>query len=201
MNPWSIRSSERSITAGLAGYFFLVVAALYLMKPARNALFLEDLGADLLPWVYIATALVTWWVVVAYVRLTGMTSLTGVVQATLSMTLLCLVGFWLLLAAVPAAGAMIFYVWVKVYAVLLPSQFWLLSEEFLDPRQARRLFGPIGAGGVLGGIVGSATAAAVAGTVGTRWLLLLATFSVLAALTLFRWMARHAASVPIHDNG
>ncbi len=198
MTPWSIRPTERRLTAALAGYLFLVIAALYLMKPARNALFLEDLGADRLPWVYIVTAFVTWWIVVAYVGLAGRTGLARLVPGTLAATIASLGGFWYLLTAAPAAGALAFYVWVKVYAVLLPSQFWLLSEEYLDPRQARRLFGPIGAGGVLGGIVGSAAAAGLAGVVGTRALLFIAAFAVVVAFFVFRWVVTHATPVRLH---
>jgi len=194
---WVIREGERRLTATLAGYFFLLMAALYLMKPARNALFLEDLGANYLPYVYIVTAFVTWWVVAAYVRVTTIANLQRVVRMTLSVTLACLVGFWLWLSWAEGSGALAFYVWVKVYAVLLPSQFWLLSEEILDPRQARRLFGPVGAGGVLGGIVGSALAAAVAGTIGTTYLLLGAGIMLAGALALFHFVVAEVPHAPV----
>ncbi len=59
MVTWSIMRGEGRLTAGLAGYFFLLVAALYLMKPARNALFISEFGTKNLPYVYVATALVT----------------------------------------------------------------------------------------------------------------------------------------------
>jgi len=188
MFPWSVRDDERGLTAALAGYFFLVVAALYLMKPARNALFLENLGADNLPYMYIATALVTWWVVVAYVRFVDIGNLQRTIQITLAATLVCLAGFWFWLPHTADVGPGVFYIWVKVYAVLLPSQFWLLSEEILDPRQARRLFGPVGAGGVLGGIAGSAAAVAIARDWGTEYLLFVAGLTLAGALALF-WLA------------
>ncbi len=185
MFQWFIRADERRLTAALSGYIFLIVAALYLMKPARNAFFLEGRTANDLPWVYIATALVTWWVVVAYVRVTTMANLQRIVQATLVGSLVCLAGFWFWLSGTVYVGALAFYIWVKVYAVLLPSQFWLLAEEFLDPRQARRLFGPIGAGGVFGGIVGSAAAAAIAALLGAEYLLVVAAMALAGALLLF----------------
>ena len=85
---------EGRLTAGLAGYFFLLVAALYLMKPARNALFISEFGTKNLPYVYVATALVTWWVVIVYIRSTRMARLQAVLSATLAATLICLAGFW-----------------------------------------------------------------------------------------------------------
>ena len=193
MVTWSIMRGERRLTAGLGGYFFLLVAALYLMKPARNALFIREIGTDYLPLVYIATAVLTWWVVVAYVRLTGIASMQTVVSATLAAAVVCLGGFWYWLGGRESGGAMAFYVWVKVYAVLLPSQFWLFAEEVLDPRQARRLFAPIGAGGILGGVMGSVAATAF-GNVGleARSLLIGAAVAVAAALVLFRTVLANA---------
>ncbi len=186
MVKWSILRGEGRLTAGLAGYFFLLVAALYLMKPARNALFIGEFGTDYLPYVYVATALATWWVVVAYVRSTRMARLQVILSATLATTLICLAVFWYWLSDSAWGGAMPFYVWVKLYAVLLPSQFWLFAEEVLDPRQARRLFAPIGAGGILGGIVGSGVATVLADRgLEARLLLIIAAVAVAAALLLF----------------
>jgi ATP/ADP translocase len=185
---WSVRPGERAVTAALSGYFFLLMASLYVMKPARNSLFIQGLGADNLPWVYIATAFVTWWVVAAYVRAATVTNLQRIIGATLAVTLACLIAFWLWLPRSVEVGPLVFYVWVKVYAVLLPSQFWLLSEELLDPRQARRLFGPIGTGGVLGGICGSALAVSIAATLGTGPLLLCAVAVVIGAAALFHFV-------------
>ena len=185
---WPIRPSERPLAAGLAAYYFLIVGALYLMKPARNALFLDGPGADRLPWVYIGTALVTWGVIVGYMRVAERLELHSTVSVTLLAAVAGIAGFWLWmrLAGPSSAPSVVFYVWVKVYGVLLPSQFWLLTEESLDPRQAKRLFAPIGAAGILGGIVGSAAAGWLAAPLGTRSLLLIAAGVVIAALLVFR---------------
>ncbi len=170
----------------LAGYYFLIVAALYLIKPARNALFLEGLGADRLPWGVIVTALVSSVVMVVYTWRASRARLSAVMHTTLGAAVLCLLGFWMWLSPAESAMLVIFYVWVKLYGVLLPSQFWLLSEELMDPRQARRLFIPIGAGGILGSIVGASTAGLLAWVFGTRLLILIAAIVVLGAWILFR---------------
>ena len=201
MVTWSIRPAERALTGALAAYFFFIVAALYLMKPARNSLFLDSLGADKLPWVYFATALVTWWVVVAYVRLATRANLMAIIQVTLVATLACLAGFWLWLSRSDLVSPLFFYVWVKIYGVLLPSQFWLLSEEFLDPRQAKRLFGPIGAGGILGGIAGSAAAGTLPTRLGTHALLGIAGLAVIGAFLVFRWIASELPSGRVAGRG
>ncbi len=204
----SVRRSEIGITISLAGYFFLLVATQYLIKPARNALFLEGLGADRLPYAYIGTALATWVVMILYVRLAPRTRLVSLFRGTLVFLIINLLVFWWLL---PRAGSWIlvlFYIWVKLYAVLLPSQFWLLANELLDPRKARRLFAPLGAGGILGSIAGSALAGWLAQPLGTHALLLAAVVPLLTALVVLQLITinspRDASGrylVDLHGNG
>ena len=47
-----------------------------------------------------------------------------------------------------------FYIWVAIFAVLSASQFWILANIVFNPREAKRLFGFIGAGAIAGGIFG-----------------------------------------------
>jgi len=65
-----------------------------------------------------------------------------------------------------------FYIWAKLYPVLTISQFWLMMNVIFEPRQARRLVGFVGAGGILGGITGKLLAGATAEVVGTEGLLI-----------------------------
>ena len=104
-----VRRSEVGITISLAGYFFLLVAAQYLIKPARNALFLEGLGADRLPYVYIGTALATWVVMILYVRMAPRTSLVPLFRGTLVFLSVNLLAFWWLLPSMGDAGLYYYY--------------------------------------------------------------------------------------------
>ena len=61
----------------------------------------------------------------------------------------------------------------QIYAILLISQFWTLANIIFDPRQAKRLFGFIGAGSSLGGFVGGSLPAFFAKELGSRQLLLI----------------------------
>ncbi|MFQ5743744.1 MAG: hypothetical protein ACE5HV_09175, partial [Acidobacteriota bacterium] len=119
----------------------------------------------------------------------------------LAVLCLNLVAFWW---GLPRAGAWlsaIFYLWAKLYAVLLPSQFWLLADELLDPRQAKRLFGPVGAGGILGSISGSATAGFLAQPLGTGNLLLVALGGLLAGLAMLQVIIWRRPERSLRDPG
>ena len=49
----------------------------------------------------------------------------------------------------PGAPALV-YIWVGVFAVLVPSQVWTLAGLVFDTRQAKRVFSLIGSGGLIG---------------------------------------------------
>src|SRR5688500_20129784 len=75
--------------------------------------------------------------------------------------------FRLLLVEPNAWSAGAFYVWFNVFTLVLVSQFFLLSGDLFDPRQAKRIFGFIGTGGLVGRVVGSAVAGLLAEALGT----------------------------------
>jgi AAA family ATP:ADP antiporter len=88
-----------------------------------------------------------------------------------------LVGFYFLFQLQADWVPVAFYVWISIVYVLNVSQFWSYSNHVFDPRQAKRLFGFIGAGGLLGGIVGGQVAALV-----TRFVSTYATLFVAAGI-------------------
>ena len=70
--------------------------------------------------------------------------------------------------------AVAFYVVSLILAILLISQFWTLANDVYDPRQAKRVFGFIGAGSNLGGATGAGLTAFLVQSVGSRTMILIA---------------------------
>ena len=70
-----------------------------------------------------------------------------------------------------------------ITGILLISQFWTLANDVYDPRQAKRIFGFIGAGASLGGFAGAAMTSSVVERIGTDAVLLVSA-ATLAACTL-----------------
>jgi AAA family ATP:ADP antiporter len=68
----------------------------------------------------------------------------------------------------------VFYVFTSIVYGMLASQFWLLANHLYDPRQAKRLFGVIGGGALLGGILGGQIARFASDSLGTGSVLLVA---------------------------
>ncbi|MBI4512611.1 MAG: HEAT repeat domain-containing protein [Gemmatimonadetes bacterium] len=168
-----IEPGEGAAAFSMALLFFLVIGSYYLIKPVRNSLFVERVGADNLPFVYIGTALVIAVLISSYSRhVVDRVRPRRLVAGTYIFLASNLVLFWWLLRGESLATSAAFYIWAKIYSVLVVSQFWLLANLLFDPRQAKRLFGFVGAGGILGGIVGGTLAGATARVVGTENLLL-----------------------------
>jgi len=151
---FDIRPGERAKTFFMSGYFFLTIALVYILKPIRNSLFLEEMGAENLRYAYIAEGLFLVVVVAIYIQLTRMIPKKVFFPAILGFFAANLGIFWLLMKwNVPYTSAF-FYVWVDSFTITITTQFWLLANAIFSTEQAKRLFGVIISWGSLGGIAG-----------------------------------------------
>ncbi|MGH7544852.1 MAG: Npt1/Npt2 family nucleotide transporter, partial [Gemmatimonadota bacterium] len=183
-----LRPGEGVLALSMAALFFLVIGSYYLIKPVRNSLFVERVGADNLPFVYIGTAVVVALLISWYSRrVVDRVAPRRLIPGTYLFLAGNLVFFWWLLRYESLATSAAFYIWVKIFSVLVVSQFWLTANALFEPRQAKRLFGFVGAGGILGGIAGGTLAGATVVVVGTENILLAsAVVIVLCALLVAR---------------
>ncbi|HZD31551.1 MAG TPA: Npt1/Npt2 family nucleotide transporter, partial [Candidatus Angelobacter sp.] len=62
--------------------------------------------------------------------------------------------------------------WVGIFGVLAPTQIWTLANYLLTTREAKRVFGMVGGGGILGWIFGGYVSRVVTKAYGTESLLL-----------------------------
>jgi len=173
---------------------FCAMAGYNVIKPITRSAFIKDLGAENLPWMPLATAFliaglmgIYAWLIQRLPRRWGV-PLTQVGMAAL------LVGFWFMFQAQGSWVAAAFYVWGLLMGILLTSQFWTLANVIYDPRQAKRLFGFIGAGAPLGGAF-AGWLGTQAKTIGTFNLLFYsAAIMVLSAIAVAFVVAREQAA-------
>jgi AAA family ATP:ADP antiporter len=191
-----LRPGEGRTVALLALAFFLIITFQYVAKTVRQSTFIDALGAARLPVVYLLAAIVSWPLLALYIRHADRLSRHRLIAATCGAVSLGVLGFWWLYGFgwtwVPAA----FYVFVSVAFVATVSQFWSFASHLLDARQAKRLFGLIGAGGLLGGIAGGQIARLAAVTLGARSALLVAAAFLLGAVGLMVPMSRRQTAGP-----
>ncbi len=165
-------------------YFFLLLAAYYVLRPVRDALAVQS-GARQLQWLFTATFLAMLALVPVYGWLCARLARARFLPATYGFFILNLVGFHFL----PDPG--VFFVWLSVFNLFAVSVFWSLMADLFDREQAVRLFGAIAAGGSCGAIAGPALTAGAATALGAPNLLLLSAFllflALLAMMRLIAW--------------
>src|SRR5882724_1520475 len=164
---------EEAITALLMfAYSFLAMSGYNVLKPTTRSKFTDELGANNLPYVQLAAGLLMGFVIQGYTRIMQLLPRRWVFPVTQLTMAAFLVGFWTLFKSGQSWVSVVFYFWGALAGSLLISQFWTLANDIYDPRQAKRMFGFIGGGSSLGGIVGAGLASQLAQPIGTENLLL-----------------------------
>ncbi len=153
---FDIRAGEGSKVTLMFIYVFLLTASLLIVKPVRNSLFLVKFGAEKLPYVFILVALFSAIVASIYSKYSKRMRLNIMITITLLICISSLLLIWLMLHAGYQGSWFLyaFYVWVAIFAVITSAQFWLLANYVFNAREAKRLFGLIGAGAISGAIFG-----------------------------------------------
>jgi AAA family ATP:ADP antiporter len=180
-----------ALVAGL--FFFCVLTALMVVRPAREALGMQR-GIEALRWLFMGTVLVTLlvnplfgWLVSRFRRLVF-------VSATYLFFALGLIAFYGLLVLAPESvgqrTGQVFYVWFSVFNLFAVMLFWAVMADRFSLEQSKRLFGAIAVGGTLGAIFGPWLASQLAKPFGTPSLLLVAAGFLVLALGAAAWLAR-----------
>lgn len=181
-----LRSGELRRVLPIATAYGLVLASLYLLKPARNALFLTQVGVDRLPYVLLVVAGVGAVTTLTYGRFARSMRTDRLIRSTFLSLMVMLVVFRILLPAGQTWVYYVFFVWVALYGVLTTSLIWLLANTVFTAREARRVFGFIGTGGIAGAIFGGLFTGWVVPVLGTENLVLVCILFLGVALALLR---------------
>ncbi|MFN2430729.1 MAG: Npt1/Npt2 family nucleotide transporter [Cryomorphaceae bacterium] len=170
---YDIRAGEWKIVSAFFAMSFLLIVIVYFLKPARDSLFLVQLGAERLPYVFIAIAILAIPVTSIVIRTTQKHKSRKVFPASVLAVIAQLLVLRLLLETGQQWVYVLFYLWVGIFGILVISQFWLFANEAFDAAQSKRVFPLLNFGAIMGSVLGShATSAVVsAGWVSTENLL------------------------------
>jgi ATP:ADP antiporter, AAA family len=184
---------ERLRTLGLFAFFFLVIAAFWVQKPIRTSRFLTAVGPEYLPLVKLGTALLVLPVVLLYSSLAAryrreyLVYLCGAVFAVAS-----LVFWWIFSRAGEAAtwSSYVYFFYVDIFNSVMVALFWSFANDLNTPEEARRSYGVIGAGGIVGGAAGSALTGWGVHSIGAANLLLVCIALLAIIASIARLVAR-----------
>jgi len=165
--------SEVAVAVWGAATFGALLASYSAFRPVRDALILDG-DPDQLPWLFTATFFAVsvvsplWGAAVAK-------SPRRVVPLAFHVFAACALAFFAVIRAdvSPVTTGRVFYVWSAVFNLFVVSVFWSLLADLLGPGTARKLYGPIAAGGTIGAFVGPLLTKMLVGTVGVAGILVL----------------------------
>ena len=180
----------------LFAHLFLVICAFLVGQVARDALFLGRFNASMLPFADMSLFLVVAVAVALYVRAGRRLPLERLISGSLLVFGAMGLGFALLTHGTPSSWIYpAVYIWVGVLGVLAPAQVWTLANYVVTPREARRLFGFVGAGATLGATAGGFVSSALARRFGAESLLVATATLLLLAIPVVGalWRSRPAS--------
>ena len=193
-----LAKADRRELAGLAwsfAYFFLLLAAYYVLRPVRTELAVQT-GVKNLPWLLTATFIATLAIQPVFGWLTATFPRARTLPLIYAFFALNLLGFY----AAFGAGAQepwlakTFFVWLSVFNLFVVSVFWSFMADVFTADQGKRLFAVISAGGSLGALAGASIPAFAATLLGIDKLMLISALLLAACIVCIRGLRRWAAT-------
>lgn len=179
-----VRRGEAASALMLALNIFLILTAYYILKPVREALILSGSGgAEIKSYVAAGQALLLLGAVPLYARLASRYARRTLINRVTWFFAACLVAFYLL-ALVGAPIAIVFYLWVGIFNLMVPAQFWAFANDIYTPEAGKRLFVIVAFGASAGAVAGSFMAGRLIEPLGVYQLLLVSGGVLLLSLVL-----------------
>ncbi|MBL0019515.1 MAG: HEAT repeat domain-containing protein [Bacteroidetes bacterium] len=143
---------------------FLIISTLLIVKSTVQALFVTTYGKESLPLAFVIAAIPAAIISTVYSRVLARLAFNKIIVATLvgSVAMMAILATFLIFDVWTSWAVYVFYIWMTIFALLCTSQFWILANIVFNAREAKRLFGFIGAGAIAGGIFGGYLASALA---------------------------------------
>ena len=188
-----VRPEEVQVLLLSGGYFFFVLASYYVIRPIRDEMAVVG-GVENIAWLFTGTLVGTLlvhplftWAVSRYPR-------KQFIPIAYRFFIANLLIFFLLMRAAPDGAYVwlgrVFFSWASVFNLFVVSVFWAFMADIFRSEQGKRLFGFIGIGGTMGGILGAALTANLAESMGPVNLLLISALFLEVALRLVRTLGK-----------
>ena len=185
---FGLRDGEIFISFLMQLYIFLIITVLLIVKPTVNALFVSQLGAESLPFGYLLVALTAVLTTLFYSKAIRKHSLVKITVLSLILFSLVFIVLAILLNYnfVNEFILYFYYIFVSLFAVVATSQFWIFANMVFNAREAKRIFGFIGAGAIAGGIFGGYLTSIIAGSYGKEYTVFIAAFLLLFCIPILK---------------
>jgi len=172
----AVEESEVAPMLWAALYFFLLLAAYFVIRPIRDEMGVAG-GVRNLPWLFLGTLLGMLLIHPLFTALVSSVPRRLFIPLSYTFFVANLIAFWLIFQTLSEGAGIwagrVFFVWASVFNLFVVSIFWSLMADLFRPAQAKRLFGFVSIGGTVGAVAGSSITAFLAARVGPTNLLLI----------------------------
>ncbi len=163
---------------------FVLLTAYYIIKPVREALILAGVGsAEIKSYAAAGQALLLLVAVPLYGKLSSLYPRRRLINIVSMFFAGCL-GLFYVLALLKVPIGVVFYLWVGVFNLMIPAQFWAFANDSYSPREGKRLFVIIAFGASAGAVFGSFITGRLIQPLGVNQLMILSGTLLLFSLVL-----------------
>ncbi|MCI0415630.1 hypothetical protein L0222_22880 [bacterium] len=173
---FDFNKEELRIVLLMFAFFFLFIVVFQMVRPLKKGLFLSVFDADAELRAKLLNILISVVAVVVYTYLVNHLKRHVLLYVLGGFFAVSFFSLGRVLAAPQPPGWSIwtFYLLGDLLTTMMVAAFWAYLTDITYPDQAKRLYGPIGTGGVVGGIFGATTAVVLLKPLGTPNILTLA---------------------------
>ena len=182
---------------------FLILAAYYVMKPAREALILaQPRGAEIKSYTLGVQALLLTLAVPLYGALAARMARRWLINLVTLFFIACLPVFYALAESGFPVG-IAFFLWIGIFSLMVIAQFWAFANDVYTPEAGKRLFALIAFGASSGAVFGAFICGRLIRLIGVHALLLVAAVVLAVSLVVFnlieRWRCVPRRPIPAAD--
>ena len=198
-----VRAGEAPTALLLALNVFLLLATYYCIRPVREALILSvPSGPEIKSYLAAGQAILLLGLVPAYGALADRLPRRLLLNVVTVFFIVCLVVFYGL-TRVGAPIAVVFFLWVGIFNLMIVAQFWSFANDLYTKEQGERLFAIVAVGASLGAVLGARIAGWLIPIFGVPQLLLVAAGLLILAMLASnvvdaRERALHETHLPVH---
>jgi AAA family ATP:ADP antiporter len=168
---------------------FLILAAYYMIKTAREVFILGEGGAEVKSYSSAGQAVLLLFLVPAYGAFASRVNRMQLVQ-WVTLFFISHLGLFLLALGAGLHIGIPYFLWVGIFNLMVIAQFWAFAADLYTSEQGKRLFPLIGVGSSLGAWVGSVRAGQLMEAMGPNRLLVGAAVGLTACVFLARLVNR-----------
>ncbi|MEQ8627556.1 MAG: MFS transporter [Ekhidna sp.] len=174
-------------------YFFFLMSSYFILRPVRDEMGIQA-GVENMQWLFTGTFITMLLIVPVFGYLMKRYHRQKLIPGIYIFFCFNILVFYVLFSffTVPFVS-ITFFIWLSVFNLFVISIFWSFNADIFSSDQAKRLYGPIAAGGSSGAIFGPIITSFLAGQIGVTNLLLISVLLLGLATYCLKQLIKHAS--------